>query len=223
VACERGLLRIDEGERVRVFDAGRGLPSDQVLALAPAPDGVWAGTTRGLALVTDGDQAEPVGTIGRAVLSLLATDDTLWVGTADGLALLLPGDEELRVPVDVAREPWLHTPILALALVRDRLVAVTPDQFAWRDPQSGTWTLMHARSDLGAITALAADPDGAGIWLSGMGGVAFWDLVRGTFRVLYAPNDVPAAARDVVADPDYLWVATDSGLVRFDRRAARGG
>jgi ligand-binding sensor domain-containing protein len=32
--------------------------------------------------------------------------------------------------------------------------------------------------------------------------------------------DLPAAVRDVLADQDYLWVATDSGLVRFDRRAA---
>jgi ligand-binding sensor domain-containing protein len=28
--------------------------------------------------------------------------------------------------------------------------------------------------------------------------------------------------RDVVVAPPWLWVATDSGLVRFDRRAALG-
>jgi hypothetical protein len=144
--------------------------------------------------------------------------------TGSRCALLLPGDDEVSVPDDVAREPWLHTPILAIARGGDRLVVVTPDQFAWRDPRSGTWSLTHARSDLGPVVALAGDPDGAaGVWLGGVGGVAFWDLARGTFRVLYVPNDVPAPVRDVVADENYVWVATDSGLVRFDRRTARGG
>ncbi|HUL04035.1 MAG TPA: hypothetical protein VLV16_12480 [Gemmatimonadales bacterium] len=223
VACERGLLRIAGDGRSRVFDIGRGLPSDDVLALAPAPDGAWVGTRLGLARVTDADRAEPVGDIGRPVLSLLVTGDSLWVGTVDGLALLLPGADELGVPEDVAREPWLHTPILAIGCVGDRLVVATPDQLAWRNPQSGDWSLTHARSDLGPISSIAPDPDGAGVWLGGPGGLAFWDLVRGTLRVLYAPNDVPAAVRDLVADQDYLWVATDSGVVRFDRRTARGG
>ena len=39
--------------------------------------------------------------------------------------------------------------------------------------------------------------------------------------MLTIPFDVPAAVRDVVVDRTFLWVATDSGLVRFDRDAAR--
>jgi len=34
------------------------------------------------------------------------------------------------------------------------------------------------------------------------------------------PLDVPAPVRDVAVDPPYVWVATDSGLVRFARDAA---
>lgn len=223
LACERGLLRISEGGGVRLFDVGRGLPSDQVVALAPAPDGVWAGTARGLARVTRDDLAHPTGGVERPVLSLLAAGDSLWVGTTDGLALLLPGADELGVTEDVAREPALHDAIVALARVRDRLVAVTPEQFAWRDPASGDWSLVHARSDLGAIAALVGDPDGAGVWIGGTTGLAFWDLARGTFHVLYPPLDLPAGVRDLAVDQDYVWVATDRGLVRLDRRTARGG
>jgi len=46
-------------------------------------------------------------------------------------------------------------------------------------------------------------------------------LGRAFVRTLTVPMDLPAPVRDVFADADYLWAATDSGLVRFDRRAAR--
>jgi ligand-binding sensor domain-containing protein len=222
LACERGLLRIAAGG-ARLFDAGRGMPSDQVLALAPAPDGVWAGTSRGLALVTRNERAVDVGGIGRPVLSLLPVGDSLWVGTIDGLGLLVPGAADVGVPDDVSREPALRSAIVALALVGDRLVVVTPEQFAWRDAATGAWSLTRARSDLGAVAAIAGDPDGSGVWIGGAAGLAFWDLARGTFQVLYVPNDIPAAVRDLAVNGDYLWVATDRGLVRFDRRAARMG
>jgi ligand-binding sensor domain-containing protein len=72
---------------------------------------------------------------------------------------------------------------------------------------------------IGASTALAADPDG-GVWIGGTRGLAHADLGRAHLRALTVPLDLPAAVRDLAADGDYLWVATDSGLVRLDRRAA---
>src|SRR2546428_421133 len=41
-------------------------------------------------------------------------------------------------------------------------------------------------------------------------------------RVLHVPDDLPAAVRDVAVERRWLWVATDSGLVRFARAEARG-
>src|SRR5439155_633874 len=61
---------------------------------------------------------------------------------------------------------------------------------------------------------------GAGVWLAATNGLAFWDIAHSTFRVLGVPLDVPSPVRDVAVDPPYLWVATDSGLVRFARDAA---
>ena len=223
LACERGLLKIEAGSyRSRLFDAGRGLPSDDVLSLAPAPDGVWVGTVRGLAAVTHDDRVFAIGTLARPVLSLLAVGDSLWVGTADGLGLLLPGSNAVGMPPDVARQPALHTPILALASVRDMLVAVTADQFAWRDPVTHAWSLVHARSDVGAITALVGDAGAGGVWIGGTAALAFWDLGRASFRMLRVPADIPAAVHDVAVDSQYVWVSTDSGLVRFTRSAALG-
>ncbi len=59
------------------------------------------------------------------------------------------------------------------------------------------------------------------MWVGGTQGLARVDLGRAFVRMLTVPTDLPAGVRDVLADQDYLWAATDSGLVRFDRRAAR--
>jgi ligand-binding sensor domain-containing protein len=216
LACERGLLKIEVGsDRSRLLDAS-------VLSLAPAPDGVWVGTPHGLARVTPDDRVLTIGTLAYPVLSLLAVRDSLWVGTTAGLGLLLPGGSEVDVPSDIGDQPALRAPILALAGVGDTLVAVTPDQFAWRDPATHGWTLVHARSDLGAINALAGDAAGHGVWIAGTTALAFWDLAHDSFHILRAPYDVPAVVHDVAVDSRYVWVATDSGLVRFTRSAALG-
>ncbi len=220
LACERGLLKIESRSyRSKLFDPGRGLPSANVLSLAPAPDGVWVGTDRGLAVVTNAEKVIPLGSLAQPVLSLVAVRESLWVGTAGGLGLLAPGSNEVAVPPEVTAQPALRTPILGLGRVRDTLVAVTAEQFAWRDPASHNWTLLHA-TDLGRVTTLAGDE--GGVWIGGTTGLAFWDLAHASVRILRPPFDLPAMVRDVAVDPPYLWVATDSGLVRFLRTAALG-
>jgi ligand-binding sensor domain-containing protein len=225
LACERGVIRIATagGSAGQRSDAAAGLPADDALSLAPAPDGCWVGTARGLAIVTDGGKVIPIGNLEQPVLSLVAVRESLWVGTASGLGLLAPGASDVAVTPDVADQPALRTPILALALAGDTLVAATPDQLAWRDPATRRWTLVHTRAELGEVTALAGDAGGreGGVWIGGLTGLAFWDVARGSFRILRMPDDVPAAVRDLAVDQRWLWVATDSGLVRFARDAAR--
>ena len=69
------------------------------------------------------------------------------------------------------------------------------------------------------MTTLA--PDEGGVWVGGTNGLAFWDLAHASFRVLLVPDDLPAPVRDVAVERRWLWVATDSGLVRLARDAAR--
>jgi ligand-binding sensor domain-containing protein len=181
---------------------------------------VWAGTARGLVFVGDDGTASRVGAFAGPVLSLAAARDTLWVGTAAGLGALPPGGDRPVVPGAVGAAPALRDPVVALARAGATLVAATPDQLARRDPASGDWTVLRPGSDLGRLTALAGDEDG--VWVGGTLGLAYWDVARGTFHTLRVPLDLPAPVRDLVAAPPWLWVATDSGLVRFSRRAARG-
>jgi ligand-binding sensor domain-containing protein len=223
LATDGGVLRIDARSGVtRRFDVGSGLPSETVFSLGPAADGVWVGTAAGLAVVTADERVARVGMLDRAVLSLLAVRDTLWVGSRAGLGVLPPGAGEPVVPPEVAAQPALLAPVVALSRVGDTLVAATPDQLAWRDPATRAWTVLRPRADLGAVTALAGDPGAGGAWIAGTGGLAFWSIARGTFHMLRVAVDLPGAVRDVLVSGDYVWAATDSGLVRLAHEAALG-
>ena len=170
-------------------------------------------------MVTTEEKVVPIGPLRQPVLSLVAVRESRWVGTSgDGLGLVVPGTTEVIAPPDVVDQPALRAPIVALALVRDTLVVITPDQFAWRDPATRRWTLQRARAELGRVTALAGDA--GGVWIGGTNGLAFWDIPHTTFRTLAVPLDLPSAVRDVAVDRSYVWVATDSGLVRLARDAA---
>jgi len=220
VATESGVVRVDARSfETRAYRADRALPDDDVRSLAPAPDGVWIGTRRGLARISEDGTVSRVGTFAEPVLALAVMGDSLWVGSSAGLGVLAPDRDVPVVPPAVAAVPTLRGPVVALARSADTLIAATPDQVAWRDPATGDWTVTRPLADLGVITALAGDE--AGAWVGGAAGIAFWDIGHGTFHSLRVPLDLPAGVRDVMVDPPWLWVATDSGLVRFSRGAAR--
>jgi ligand-binding sensor domain-containing protein len=208
LATEQGVQRVDPGTmRARVFD----LPD--VTSLAPAPDGVWVGSTRGLSVITRDGNVVRVSTDFPA-LSLVAVRETLWVGTNAGVVMFPPGG------TGVAAVAALTQPIYAMTRAGEMIVAATDRSLMWRDPTTAAWREVPLSLALGRPTALTADPDG-GVWVGGTQGLARVDLGRAFVRTLTVPRDLPGPVRDILADADYLWAATDSGLVRFDRRAAR--
>ncbi|HEY6807827.1 MAG TPA: hypothetical protein VI160_03475 [Gemmatimonadales bacterium] len=218
LATDHGVFRCPEHDGTgQLYELASGLPSEDVRALAPAPDGVWAGTALGLAVITNDGKIVRLGTFDRAVLSLVAQRESVWVGTADGLGLLEPGAEAPAVTPELAAVAELRQPILALARTGDTVIAATPVNLAWRNPATAAWTVLRARADVGTVTTLAGDAGGA--WIGGTTGLAYWNIARGTFKVLHVPLDVPAVVRDVTVEGRWLWVATDAGLVRFDRDA----
>jgi ligand-binding sensor domain-containing protein len=222
LATDAGVFKTDPATgRTRRFTLADGLPSEDVRALVPAPDGVWVGTARGLAVITAGDQVERVGGWAQPVLCLLAVRESLWVGTAVGLGVIPPGARAPLVPAEVAAEPTLGNAIVALARTGDTVAAVLDDQVAWRDPQTGRWTLERPRAPLGRI--LAAASDAGGVWLGGAIGLAWWRIGRREFRGLTIPGDLPAPVRDLAVQAPWLWVATDSGVVRLRRDVVTGG
>jgi ligand-binding sensor domain-containing protein len=221
-ASETGVLLTDGGREVRRVARNAGLPGDRVYSLAAAEGGVWAGTDRGLAFITDAGPVDRVGGYAGTVVALAARGDTVWVGTQSGIGLLVPSEDRIVVPTGVAQVAELGQPIVALAFSDDTLVVATRDGVVWRGAGSGErgggWTVERPISGrLGTLTALVGDA--GGIWVGGERGIASYRFSTRQFIFFDTPGDLPGVVRDLAVDEQYLWVATDGGLVRFERGA----
>lgn len=205
LATEQGALRIDPATfRSRLFD----LP--QATSLARAPDGVWVGTLRGLFIITGDDRVTPFGagaSAGVGVTSLVAVRDTLWVGTTAGLGKVVPGSDAIASVVE-------RVTVYALARLQDTLLMATDRELRWRATDAQDWSTLPLPLNLGTPTALSAATQ-RGVWVGGTQGLAFADLQRSFIHVHTVPLEIPGAVRDIAIDRDYLWAATDSGLVRI--------
>lgn len=208
LATEQGVLRIDPASfQSRLWD----LPD--ATCLAPARNGMWAGTRRGLSFISADDRVQEFGpTI--AITSLLAAGETLWVGTSAGLGQVLPGANAITTPTGLEDRPSLRVPVYALGALQDTIVMATERELLWRDPATRVWTARPLPLNLGIPTALAVDRDGA-LWVGGTHGLAQADIASALIHMHPVPLELPAAVRDLAADRDFLWVATDSGLVRI--------
>ena len=213
-----GLARIEPGGRVRLFDEGAGLPDGRVLSLVSRYGQLVAGTPRGVIRLDDSLQLHRVApTFAGAALAVALSADTIWIGTTAGLLYTIGDSAELVRPAGLETAS-LQAPVTALAWLGDTLVALTPDQLLWRNPRGG-WSLGPSLSGtLGRLRTFEAD--GNGFWVGGDRGLAYARLNSPPLRPL-TTGDVPGDIFDLAVDPDYLWVATSGGLVRFRLDAIR--
>ena len=219
-ATDRGLARIATADgAVELFDEGRGLPDSRVYAVVSRRGRITAGTRRGLVRVDDSLRVERlVPRFVDPVLAVFPSGDSVWLGTQRGVLLALPGQQDVVRPAALS-SPSLQAPVVALGSLADTVVALTRDQMLWRDPGSGVWTLGPNLSGiLGGLVAFTAD--GPGFWVAGERGVGFARLATPALSPL-REGDLPGNATDLTVDREYLWVATDGGLVRFRLEAIR--
>lgn len=219
-ATDRGLARIATADgRVDLLDEARGLPDGVVYAVVSRQGRLTVGTRRGLARVNDSLRVERlVPRFADPVLAVFPTGDSVWVGTQRGLLLALPGQQDVVRPAAVGAASF-QVPVIALAALGDTVVGLTRDQLLWRDPGTASWTFGPNLSGLlGGLVAFA--PDGPGFWVAGDRGVAFARLTSPPIRPLRA-GDLPGDSSDLAVDAEYLWVATNGGLVRFRLDAIR--
>lgn len=225
-----GLFRVfPDDHGARAFTPMSGLPSDLVLSVLARADGVWVGTSRGLAFLPS-DSAEsrglamPQGDVADVpVNALLATGDTLWVGTEAGLLLRTPGAAGRFVrPGEAPGTSRLRQPVRALAradslvfvALRDAVVTYDLRGGSWREP----WPAAPWRS-VGDIEVAAADA--RTVWAGGALGVLAVDRATGASRTLRSGSDLPDAVTGIVLDGPWAWIATLGGVVRV-RRSADG-
>ena len=219
-ATDRGLARIATADgRVDFLDQSRGLPDVPVYAVASRQGRITAGTRRGLVRVDDSLRIERVAPrFADAALAVFPAGDSIWVGTQRGLLLALPGGQDVVRPATLA-SPSLQAPVIALGALGDTIVALTRDQMLWRDPRTEAWTLgPNLSAILGGLVAFVSD--GPGFWVAGEQGVGFARLGAPPALPL-RQGDLPGAANDLAVDTDFLWVATNGGLVRFRLDAIR--
>jgi energy-coupling factor transporter ATP-binding protein EcfA2 len=141
-----------------------------------------------------GESGSGKTTVGRAIINILSA---------------------MSPEVEISGQILYHhaSGVVDLAPLADTLVALTRDQLLWRNPRSLEWTLGPNLSGLlGRLRRFVAD--GTGFWVAGDRGVGFARLGTPPLRPL-REGDLPGAANDLAVDEDFLWVATDGGLVRF--------
>jgi len=137
----------------------------------------------------------------------------LWLG-ASTLRRLLPPEA-----VVAGRTPGLNAsaayrqPIVGLARLGDTLVALTENQFLWREPETDVWSLGPPLSSLlGRLVAFAPYDDG--FFVAGERGIGFATLQSAPQRPLLG-KEHPGRIRDIATDGVFLWVGTERGVVRW--------
>ncbi len=238
VGTDGGLNRYDAA--TESFLRVHGLPSETVVALvADSAGGAWAGTYGGglVHLNADGavtevaqhDPADRASLPSDDVEALyLDPDGALWAGTGDGLARRTADGRFQTFRPDSA----VPFPMVSAITPSGRggLFVGTMGGGLFRfDPSSGRFTPLDVSAGdplATVVSSVYADPDGS-VWVGTFGGglrrLAPGDSAPTVFRA--SPEDPGSLASDEVSDimedrQGILWVATDSGLDRFDR--ARG-
>jgi len=219
-ATDLGVARVTPADgRLELIDDSRGLPDSRVNSIASRGGRITAGTERGVARISDGPAVERLApSYADPAYAVFPAGDSVWVGTPSGVLLSLPGLGGLVRPEGQA-SPGVQTPVVDLATLSDTLVALTRDGLLWRDPKTRRWTLgPNLSALLGRLRRFA--PEGQGFWVGGDRAVGFVRLSTPPLRPLRGA-DLPGAVNDLAVDADYLWVATERGLVRFRLSAIR--
>ncbi|HET7602139.1 MAG TPA: hypothetical protein VFK36_03920 [Gemmatimonadales bacterium] len=219
LATDQGLARMDPGSgRVDMIDRGRGLPDSRVYDVVSRQGWIGVATARGAARVSDSLEVFRVAPeFNDPAYAVSISVDTTWIGTGIGIFYTVGRTGDLLRPAGT-ESPEFREPVVQISWLGDTLVALAQNRLFWRDSR-GAW---HHDPELTGVlgTLRAMRVDGPGVWLAGEKGFAFSRLGFPVSRV-FGIGDIPADARDVAVDADYIWVATGDGLVRFAREAIR--
>lgn len=230
LGTDRGAFRIElaGASGARAMRASHGLPSDDILALAEQADGVWIGTTRGLAFVREPRDAATIGAPaiapriivpGTPVRALAPRGGVLWIGSDDGLLLLPAGDSAQPVRIGAAAsDARLRRPVHALAFSDSVMVVATDQDVMLIHAESGRVLTAPASANVRTTgTPAVVEIDARTLWLGGAAGVLQIDRATGASRLLRVPGEIPGPVLDIALTELFAWIGTSEGLVRLRR------
>ena len=215
IATDAGVTQVELQLRsTRFFDMGKGLPDSRANAVLAYRQGVLVGTPRGIARITEAGLVQRLAPeYIDAVTALAAEGEDIWMGTSDGLLLLEPEARSPGRTPGLASSASFRAPVMRIAWLADTLVALLPDAMLWRVPGTDDWRLgPNLSGSVGRLRAFT--PSGNGFFVGGDRGFGYATLVSPVQRP-FLEGDNPGLVRDMVADDEFLWVATDRGLVRW--------
>lgn len=221
LATDGGLVRVMPRDgRSRRLDMGNGLPDSRAYSVLARRGEVIVGTGRGVARVSNELMIERLAPdFSDAVYAIERSADTLWLGTSRGLLTLLPDHSTPGRLPELAASPAMQAPVLDIAWLADTLVAMTDDGLLWRTPNSNEWTLGPSLSSvLGKLRTFISWEDG--FFVAGDRGFGYAGLRTAVRRPILG-GDLPGVPRGLAVDEQYLWVATERGLVRWRLEAIR--
>ncbi|MBN2801451.1 MAG: diguanylate cyclase [Deltaproteobacteria bacterium] len=167
-----GVLAI-RGERVTRYGTSAGLLSETVTALAPSDQGLWVGTDRGLALLSE-DKARVIGlgsTLGEVTDLLVRSDGSLLVAALTGFYSVRDGAME---PLTLGLSAEVHPLSVSETRSGDVWLGTSGDG-AFRWSEAGVEPVAFATGhDLGTVYDVLEDRAGA-VWVA--------TLLQGVVRI----------------------------------------
>lgn len=207
---EDGLVRFDKKRSDwKSYNTFKGLPDNEVTALDADGDILWIGTRLGLAFYVA--KKDSIGKVndpllkGIYIYSILADSDFVWVGTERGVYTL-----------DKSKRMWYRfsTPDnLLFGHVRSIAKSSVYDQSIQHE--SGN-SLDSSSQDSTARKTYSGKDE---IWFGTDMGILGYNPVTDERMVYQSKIDFPELhVIKLVCDKRYLWVATENGVLRLDRK-----
>ncbi len=222
--------------RWETLGKAQGLPDDRVFAVLVAPEGVYAGTERGLALVKDG---KVVRTWGEAegmsfpVVTALARD----AKTGAVYAATMRGVTEVRdgkaTAIRQSKDGLVNDVVYSVCTVGSDLWCATAAGLSRREAATGTWTTWTEKnSPMKEIWCYSVCPHGDKVYCAIWGsGVLEYDVPTGHWNLYNDPDRdmrfdlfkddglLSDVSIGVASDGGPLWVSAYIGLSRYDGRS----
>ena len=221
IGSDQGISRFDKfNKRWDYFRAAKsGLVADEITKIRVDGKSIWVGTTRGLNRYDNTTHewtafSSRFGLSNDEITDLAAGSQYLWVGTGSGLSRY-----------DKSAQKWdtTHafegTPILALDESDGTICVATDTGVHLRDDETGeAWRKLGIELDA-SIDVVALD-DGV-LWGGGWRNLGRYDIASGQTRK-FTDDDSPGLSNvrvhDIRPSFEFVWVATDSGIYRYNKR-----